>query len=216
MKAKPAPQPDATERVPIGSLKPDPHNARERTPRNQGTNTAALSRFGQQKPIVVDSDDVIRAGNGTWLAAKELGWADIWIARTALTGKEAAAYGIADNRASDLSQFNEDALIATLAEIGDDLAEIAGFDAAELDELVPHLALDDEPNKRDPRAAIRDSMKNRILVRVMLAMQSVAQLERALRLTGFQNREQAMMEIAREYLSAKGQLDLSSEAGASA
>jgi len=35
---------------------------------------ASLRRFGQQKPIVVDATNVVRAGNGTLAAAKALGW----------------------------------------------------------------------------------------------------------------------------------------------
>jgi len=207
-KTTPTPAPAALEQhVPIDSVNPDPGNARERTPRNLETIKAALKRFGQQKPIVVDGDGVIRAGNGTWLAAKELGWPEIWIHRTTLTGAEAKAYAIADNRASDLSQFDEQALIATLAELGSELAGVAGFDAAELAELLPSV-LDDEPDTPDGRATMRAAMDARITVRVLLAMTSVAKLERALKLTGFPNREQAMQEIVNAYLETKGQLDV--------
>lgn len=205
---KPKPAAVAQDRVAIDSLIPDPHNARERTPRNLDTIKAALKRFGQQKPIVVDADSVIRAGNGTWLAARDLGWSEIWIHRTTLTGDEARAYAIADNRASDLSQFDEQALIETLSELGAELAGVAGFDAAELDELLPSPMIDTEPRAPNGREAMRAAIDSRITVRVLLSMHSVAKLERALKLTGFPNREQAMQEIVSAYLESKGQLDV--------
>ena len=59
--------------VPIDSLTPDPANVRRHPDNNLEAIKASLKRFGQQKPIVVDSADVIRAGNGTWAAAKALG-----------------------------------------------------------------------------------------------------------------------------------------------
>ncbi len=117
------------------------------------------------------------------------------------------AYAIADHWASDLSQFDEQALIDTLTELGADLASVAGFDAAEIAELMP-AAMSDEPDTPDGRATMRVTMESRVTVRVLLAMQSVAKLERALRLTGFPNREQAMQEVINAYLEAKGQLDL--------
>ena len=68
--------------VPIDSLTADPANVRRHPDNNLDAIKASLKRFGQQKPIVVDSADIIRAGNGTWAAAKALGWKNIWIIKT--------------------------------------------------------------------------------------------------------------------------------------
>jgi hypothetical protein len=75
----------------------------------------SLRRFGQQKPIIVgklpgSTADVVIAGNGTFAAAKQLGWTEVQVIRTTLTPSEARAYGIADNRTSDLSEFDFNAL----------------------------------------------------------------------------------------------------------
>src|SRR5690349_16525184 len=102
--ASPAPPhgPLRVERVAVGSLTLDPANVRQHPEASLDAICASLRRFGQQKPIVVDEQGIVRAGNGTLLAARQLGWTAIDIVRTSLSGIEAAAYSIADNRTTDL------------------------------------------------------------------------------------------------------------------
>lgn len=52
----------------------------------------SLAKFGQQKPIVVNKDNVVVAGNGTLEAARQLGWKEINVVRTNLTGAELTAF----------------------------------------------------------------------------------------------------------------------------
>jgi ParB-like chromosome segregation protein Spo0J len=106
------------QRVPLAELHLDPCNARLHDDRNLDAIRGSLAGFGQQKPIVVDSASVIRAGNGTYLAAKSLGWETIDVVRTSLAGLDAAAFAIADNRTSDLSTFDNAALAKLLQELG--------------------------------------------------------------------------------------------------
>jgi len=127
---KKTPQPAlAIETVPILSLRTDPANARRHSTRNIDAIKDSLRRFGLQKPIVVKKDNTILAGNGTWFAARELGWQEIAIVRTDLEGTAAVAYSLLDNRTTDLSVFDPDILqaqISTLTEDGwtpEDLGE---------------------------------------------------------------------------------------------
>ena len=132
--------------VPIDSISPDPANARRHGEKNLQAITSSLRRFGQQKPIVVDGDGIVRAGNATWSAARELGWREIQIVRTALTGSEATAYAIADNRTGELAEWDSDILTDELEALDDedfDLGEI-GFDDDDISELA-----DEEPEPRD-------------------------------------------------------------------
>ena len=69
-------------RVPLDSLHLDPANARRHDERNFEAIKGSLARFRQQKPLVVDRNGMIRAGNGTYLAAKALGWKEIDIVGT--------------------------------------------------------------------------------------------------------------------------------------
>ncbi len=124
--------------VAISSLAPDPANARKHNERNLAVIAASLKRFGQQKPIVVDANGIVRAGNGTLEAARALGWSEIWIARTELVGVEAAAYGIADNRSAELAEWDTDILSELLKE--SDMGDV-GFTQEEILEL---LSVDSE------------------------------------------------------------------------
>lgn len=139
------------ERVPLDSLSPDPANVRLHDERNLDAIKGSLARFGQQKPIVVGQDGVIRAGNGTYAAARALGWEEIEVVRTSLEGMEAAAFSIADNRTSDLSAFDDTALARVLAELLDeDALEGVGFDDGEIDEILAGLASDLGEQVADP------------------------------------------------------------------
>jgi ParB-like chromosome segregation protein Spo0J len=103
---------------------------------------AALARFGQQTPLVVDADNVVRKGNGTLQAALELGWDRIAVVRTPLKGSEATAYAIADNRTSELAEWDDTALAETLRALQSedfDLSSV-GYRDDEVDALIEGLA----------------------------------------------------------------------------
>ena len=137
------------ESVPLSALSFDPANLRKHGRRNLDAIKASLRRFGQQKPIVVDAKGIVLAGNGTLAAAQELGWTDIQIVRTDLSGTQATAFGIADNRSAELAEWDEklgDVLASLKAE--DFPLEEIGFDEKDLAELVPESAptdVDAEP-----------------------------------------------------------------------
>jgi DNA modification methylase len=131
--------------IPIDQLSLDPANARTHPDRNLEAIVASLRRFGQQKPIVVDSSNVVRAGNGTLDAAKRLGWDSIAAVRTDLKGSEAIAYAIADNRTSELADWDNDVLAAQLNGLladDADLLDAAGFDEDELAKMLDELGGD--------------------------------------------------------------------------
>ena len=107
------------ESVSIATLSQDPANARKHDDKNLEAIKASLRRFGQQKPIVVDSSNVVRAGNGTLAAATALGWDSINVVQTDLQGSEATAYAIADNRTAELADWDESVLAASLSSLAD-------------------------------------------------------------------------------------------------
>jgi DNA modification methylase len=132
--------------VPVDSLSGDPANARKHPERNLETIVASLRRFGQQKPIVVDRNGIVRAGNGTLEAARRLGWDTVAVVETDLNGVEATAYAIADNRTAELAEWDDDVLAATLNSLAleDGLLDAAGFDEDELEKLLDAMG-GDEP-----------------------------------------------------------------------
>jgi ParB-like chromosome segregation protein Spo0J len=107
----------AYERVNIASLKFDPRNARKHDDRNIKAIMDSLSKFGQQKAIVVGEDNIVIAGNGTLEAAKRLGWDTIDVRRSGLKSDEATAYAIADNRSAELAEWDDPVLGDILSEL---------------------------------------------------------------------------------------------------
>lgn len=134
------------DRVDIAQLSPDPANLRLHPEKNLSAIKASLRRFGQQKPIVVDASNVVRAGNGTLAAAIELGWTEIDIVRSSLTGVDAVAYAIADNRTAELAEWDEATLKSVLTNLPDGYSEELGFDDSDI-EL---LTLDSDDDSTGP------------------------------------------------------------------
>lgn len=124
-------------RVPLATLIEDPANVRQHPEPNLEAIKASLTRFGQQKPIVVGSDSVVIAGNGTLLAARALGWDKLNVIHSQLSGAEAKAYAVADNQTALLAEWDEAGLASLLGSL-DDL-EGTGFDQGDLDELLASL-----------------------------------------------------------------------------
>lgn len=125
------------EKVLISSLVLDPSNARIHDKKNIEAIKGSLAKFGQQKNIVVDSNNIVIAGNGTVIAARELGWTEIWINRTNLEGIDRTAFALADNRTAELAEWDDNVLGETLhglRELDFDLSSI-GFDTSDLDNL---------------------------------------------------------------------------------
>lgn len=102
---------------PIARLKLDPENANVHSPRSIEAIAQSLRRFGQPKPVKIDADGVVRAGNGTVLAAQRLGWTHVAASRARNTGDRLTAYAIADNRTAQLSTWDDRALLADLQQM---------------------------------------------------------------------------------------------------
>ncbi len=95
-----------------------------------------------QKPLVIDSSGVVRAGNGTLEAARQLGWETIDCVVTDLKGSDAIAYAIADNRTAELAEWDDDVLAAQLNGLladDEELLEAAGFSEEEMAALLGEL-----------------------------------------------------------------------------
>ena len=109
------------ERVSIDSLVEDAKNARTHSRKNLNAIKASLNKFGQQKPIIIDINNVVVAGNGTMAAARALGWSDLDCVRTELSDEEARAFAIADNRTAELAEWDEEILTETLLDLDEDV-----------------------------------------------------------------------------------------------
>ena len=105
----------------IKDLKSDHKNARRRTDRSASLIAESLKRYGAARSIVIDEDGRILAGNGTVEGAKAAGISKlriieaqgdelIAVRRTGLTEDQKVGLAVADNRSSDLSEWDHDML----------------------------------------------------------------------------------------------------------
>tara|TARA_R100000458_G_scaffold59625_1_gene70829 strand:+ start:1792 stop:2340 length:549 start_codon:yes stop_codon:yes gene_type:complete len=113
--------------TPIEDLKTDPFNVREHDEANIKAIAKSLQEFGQQKPIVINSEGIVIAGNGTLGAAMSLGWESIKTVKTRLANEEAVAFAIADNRTAELAVWDEESLAQVLDQLDEPLRDATGF-----------------------------------------------------------------------------------------
>jgi ParB-like chromosome segregation protein Spo0J len=149
------------ERLKVADLSSDPANARKHGDRNIESIIASLRRFGQQKPIVVDSSGCVRAGNGTLEAARRLGWTEIDCVRSSLQSSEITAYAIADNRTAELAEWDEEILAGTLdglAQMDEDLLAAAGFTEEELAALMDAVNPEFAPGNQDDQGKLDEAL----------------------------------------------------------
>lgn len=123
--------------VPINSIKPDPANPRE----NHDVEGIAKSfnDYGQCEAIVVNkTTKMIEAGHGRLYAALKLGWSEIAVNFVDHDDQQAIGYNIAANRLSDLSRFNDEALLTLLQSLDNPL-DVPGIDDAFMAELLENV-----------------------------------------------------------------------------
>jgi ParB-like chromosome segregation protein Spo0J len=141
----------------IGSIRPYENNPRLNDDAVDAV-AASLEQFGFRQPIVVDGDGVIVCGHTRYKAAVKLGLAKVpvHVARD-LTPEQVRGYRIADNKTSELSDWDYDILPIELSELQDggfDLESI-GFDEDELAKLLntePTEGLTDDDAVPEPPA----------------------------------------------------------------
>ena len=128
----------------ISDLRSDHKNARKRTDRSAALIKESITRYGAARSIVIDEENRILAGNGTIEGAKAAGIKNVRIIetdgdeiiavkRTGLTEDQKIGLALADNRTSDLSEWDKE-MLHQLSEKHDitpwfeaeDLAEIMG------------------------------------------------------------------------------------------
>jgi ParB-like chromosome segregation protein Spo0J len=96
----------------------------------------SIKMFGQIRPVVIDENNMILAGNGLIMAMKKAGKDQVDVYRIeGLTENQKKKLMIADNKIFSLGIENLDTLNAFLEELGNDL-DIPGFDEEILKSMV--------------------------------------------------------------------------------
>ena len=122
-----------------------------------------LKAHGQVTPIVVwRKNGVIYKGNTTWKAAKKLGWGVIKVLFANFPSENAAvAYGIADNKSSEFSTWDDSILLRFLKQ--DEIRGETGFTEQEF----RGIAMLPDINKINKINAENSGLKDKIIVIVL-------------------------------------------------
>lgn len=122
----------------LSELKRPERNVRMHTDKQLVEFRRSVEMFGQIRPIVIDENNVMLAGNGLYETLLSMGRteADCYVVE-GLTENEKKKLMLADNRIFDLGVDDMKAFDEFIAELGDDL-DVPGFD----DELLRSLVAD--------------------------------------------------------------------------
>lgn len=136
-------------------LKPHPRNSKTHPPEQIESIAASIREFGFTRPLLIDDKNTILAGHGARLAVMVDGMEDI--ARDVpvrighnLTDDQKLALVIADNRLTELGQWDRDLLAGSLGDLvaaGFNI-DLSGFNSFDLE----NLRLERQFGENDPSA----------------------------------------------------------------
>ena len=138
--------PEWIEQWPLARLQPYARNAKLHGPDQVAKIAASMAEFGWTVPCLVGDDGELIAGHGRVLAATQLGLTEApVIVLGHLTEAQRRAYRIADNKLTELGDWDDSLLSAELNEL---LAEefdlsLVGFSDGELDKLLAYVPEDE-------------------------------------------------------------------------
>lgn len=200
---------------PIDQFIPHPRNVRQG---DIGAISVSLEAHGQYRPIIVQkTTNHIVAGNHTWKAAKSLGWTEIAVQVLDIDDDKALRLLLADNRSTDLAHYDEHALAELLSEFGRSF-DMSGllWDQDDLDDLLrrEQFALTQQAfptlsrqptdggvnplDNTDEHSAPADNTRTAAF---FLSPEEFEELRQILSLTGMENKNDALLKVAREWLS---------------
>jgi ParB family chromosome partitioning protein len=114
--------------VDLSSLKIDPKNVNTHDRASIESLKYSLAEYGQQKPVVFNpTDRIITAGNGTVMAALELGWTKIAASGFDGPAEKVRRFAIVDNATPKLSRFDETLLRVELQQFDMPTLKTLGF-----------------------------------------------------------------------------------------
>ena len=139
-------------------LKINPKNSRTHNKKQLHKIAQSIEKLGFNNPVLIDAENIIIAGHGRVLAARDLGLSEIpTICLSHMTQEQIRAYIIADNKLAEEAGWDNEILKIELdflmnlePEIGFD-ATITGFDIPQLDLILNPETLDSvkEASKAD-------------------------------------------------------------------
>lgn len=114
--------------MPLGTLTPLDRNPRKHTPTQLKELVRSIEKFGQIRPIVVDENNMVLAGNGLLAALTSMGRADGEVLKmTGLSEHDKMRLALADNKIASLGVDDYAVIEDLLMELSDEL-DVPGFD----------------------------------------------------------------------------------------
>lgn len=148
-------------RIKLSQLKAPPKNVRIHSEKQIGEFVRSIEMFGQIRPIVVDENYTILAGNGLFAALSAMGKAeaDCYIIN-GLSENDKKKLMLADNKIFNLGVDDIEAFEDILAELDGDL-DIPGFDTELLETLTADLG--DVDNMISGYGIVSESAKEQMI-----------------------------------------------------
>lgn len=148
----------------LSELKRPERNARMHTDKQLVEFRRSVQMFGQIRPIVVDENNVMLAGNGLYDTLLSLNYAEAdCIVVSDLSENEKKKLMLADNRIFDLGVDDMAAFDAIIAELGDDL-DVPGYDedllktiladSDDVDDIISSYGLVDDDKIKEISSAV--------------------------------------------------------------
>lgn len=123
-------------KMPLSILKRPERNVRMHTEKQLKEFERSVTMFGQIRPIVVDDERTILAGNGLYETLLRMGWTEADVLQMqGLSDSQKKKLMLADNKIYGLGVDDLDSFDAILNELQDDL-DIPGFDEELLKSMV--------------------------------------------------------------------------------
>lgn len=148
--------------ISIDELKPYENNARLHPQDQIDKITNSIREFGFITPVIIDENNTILVGHGRTKAAKEAGLDKVPYRRiTNLTEEQKRAYILADNKLSDIAEWDEELLKIELENISLDMTAF-GFEEfnIDIDEGDAEIIEDEVPKPpEEPKARLGDLYK---------------------------------------------------------
>lgn len=118
----------------------------------------SIKEFGFKVPIVVDKDGIIIAGHTRLKAAKKLGMDTVpCIMADDLTDEQVKAFRLADNKVSEIADWDFELLDDELSQVLDINMEAFGFELDMLDDEPVEVTEDEVPEPpKEPKTKLGD------------------------------------------------------------
>jgi DNA modification methylase len=148
----------------IDEMKPHPANARQHSKKQILKLANSIETFGFNVPVLVDAELNVIAGHGRLAACRALGLAEVpTLCLDHLSPAQLRAFMIADNRLTELAQWDDRLLAQQLKDLSllglDFSLEVTGFEIAEIDLRIASLEDLSQPDD-DPVDALPELPAN--------------------------------------------------------